>query len=456
MKPALQKLIIKDLINQAISMSDGTVKEQLEALNKKLEQESIPTMKEVFDSVNNSISTLEDLDEAKPTIAFLKSKGLYRMLYRFPKYKGEELGSDDVLHRVLRYGFGGIAISALVVGAFVASTLFGAPFWVTALSTGLFVGASAYLGGLMYGVVNDLFATHANLPYFLLGHQPQQKSVLRTNNKIAQAVAWGVAASYGPVLLVSIVFTIAATIAAFYVPMATFIMPALIIAMPMIAVGADFYAQQQAKNYLARGNIGRYAFDVRPNAYQNGGMRIMSSTQKKAASWAANFDRNNFGFTYVPLIGLIGLVGLITLSAMSMSLPAALFTAPLTALILPAAVAGLAILTLVIGGLYTYFHRNQQIDDRCNLDFEHEVPNYDLYLDEDNDYVAEVLRTAPIHKTDDHVTRGSNSRLLHQKTGEASRTLYLWSQTGEIPRAADDCYTVMNTDPEGKPRRHEI
>lgn len=389
-----QRIIIIRMLEQAKSTANLEI-QQLIALSQKyliaLSQKYLNdkfktnTMKQVVIIANSLIAKLEHIEEAKPTLNFLREKGLYRMLYRYPKFKGEQLPEDDILNALLRNGFIGVGISTLLIAAFVAVMLVGAPLWVVAISSGLFVGSSVYLSGIVYGVVNDLFATNANLPYFLLGHQPQQKSLLQTNDKIAQGVAWGVAATFGPVVIASVLFTIVATITAFFVPMATFALPVLMLAMPLIAVGAEFYARERTKEHA------KTHLDPGSNAYQVLGLQFMSPTIEEKAAWYANSDRNVFGFTKVPFIGLGGLAGLVTLSAVSTYLPAALFASPLIAVFVPAAFAGSAVLTLAACGVYMYANKSTHIDDRNNLEFDREEVVYDLYLDEDQDYANELL-----------------------------------------------------------------
>jgi hypothetical protein len=382
-----QRLIIIKMLEQAKEKSSDAVKALLAKTQKSLNDEPSKSVKRLIILTNLLVADLESHGEAKPTLDFLREKGFYRMMYRNPKFKGEELPKDDILHVLLRNGYIGVGISALLTAAFVVTMLVGAPFWIVAISSGLFIGSSVYLSGLIYGVVNDLFATHANLPYFLLGHQPQQKSLLRTNDKVAQGVAWGVAATFVPVVIAAILFTVVATITAFFVPMATFILPILMIAMPLIAVGAEFYARKKAKehNEIYNNYIGS-------NNYQMEGLAFMSPNSADRAAWLANSDRNFFGFTKVPLIGLGGLIALVTLSAVSMFLPAVLIASPLIAVIVPAAFAALAVLALAIGGVFTYINRNRHVDDRNNLEFDREKINYDLYLDEDRDYALELLQ----------------------------------------------------------------
>lgn len=380
-----QKTIIIEMLEEAKNKSTIAIKAILDRAQKELE--NISSMQQLVRKTNLLLVNLENLEEAKSTLQFLEDKGFYRMLYRNPKFKGQELPKDDILNTLLRNGFIGVGVSALLIGVFVVAMLLSAPFWIGAIASGLFVGASVYLSGILYGVVNDLFATHSNLPYFLLGHQPQQTSLLRTNDKVAQGIAWGVAATFPLVTIAAIVFTIAATITAFFVPIATFVLPLLMIAMPLIALGAEFYARTKVKEYSELS----YELSVGSNEYQSEGLDFMSPTKQDRAAWHANSDRNMFGFTRVPLIGLGGFAALFTLSGVSMFLPAVLITLPLTAVIIPAAFAGAAALALLVGGLYTYINRNRHVDDRNNLDFENVSVNYDLYLEEDTEYVKSLL-----------------------------------------------------------------
>ncbi|MFJ1268077.1 hypothetical protein ACD661_05880 [Legionella lytica] len=347
------------------------------------------------ENVNKLIALLEQREDGKSTLAHFKKHGVYRILYRNPTMRGQQAPEDDDLNQLLRAGYAGIGISAVIIAFFVATTLVGgAPFWLTAISAGLFTGASTYLSGILYGVVNDLFATKANLPYFLLGHQPQQTSMLRTNNKIAQGIAWGVAATFGPVVLASVLFTLVATVTAFFVPLATFVLPAMMIAMPLIAVGAEIYARKMAIEHQNQRYIHNLTSRLGINSYQKDGIDLMCQTPHELAAWLANGDRNLFGFQRVPLIGLGALAGFVGLSVFSTLVPPVLFASPIIAMAVPAAFAAVAALTLAAGGVYTYANRNTMLDDRYRMEFEGDIKP-ELYIDEDAVYVQTVLRKYP-------------------------------------------------------------
>lgn len=344
--------------------------------------------------INLMIAELEHVSGGHDIIAELKSTGLFRMLYRNPEHKGKLLRDDDILHVMLHNGFVGVGISAALIVFFASTVFLSSPAWLIAISTGLFTGAVAYLSGLTYGVINDLFATHANLPYFLLGHQPQQVSLLKTNDPIAQGIAWGVSATYGLTLLAACVFAVVIMITAAFVPITTCILPLMMLAMPLIAIGAEFHAQKQTRVIEPMVGTWDYPGTLGSNLYQTTINKSMCPTKQEKAAWYANSDRNMFGFTKVPLIAVVMLVGLVGLSAASGGfLPALLISSSLFSTLLPLGFAAVNALGLGLAGLYLYINKDTQVDNRYKLDFSHDVQDADnLYLAEDETTARALIR----------------------------------------------------------------
>ncbi|CDZ78991.1 hypothetical protein BN59_03306 [Legionella massiliensis] len=390
-----QYLVLLNIVDQAKRQTDFSKETAAKLNNFSAEIRSIETqnqeekLKRAMIAFNRLIAEIENNDKHQKLLQFLKDKGLYRILYHNAKMKGIE--DDSGLKTVMKAGFIGIGLSALAVIFFALVTMLAAPFWLVVIASGLFAAAATFVAAILYGVVNDLFATHSNLAYFLLGHQPQQNSLLQTNDPVAQGVAWGVAATFGPALIAAIVFGIAATITAGFVPLATFVFPVMLIAMPLIAVGAEIYARKKAREY-ADSERGLW---VGSNFYQQQGLEVMSPTREERAAWYANSDRNLFGFTKVPLIGVAALATVCTLSGVSMFLPAVLFSTVVMSVV-PVAAVGVAIVALLALGIYTYVNRNKQIDNRSKLDFSSDNVSehaWELYLEEDMHLVQELQAT---------------------------------------------------------------
>lgn len=343
--------------------------------------------------VNAMLAELEYISGGRSILAQFEGAGLFRMLYRNPVHQGKLLPDSDILHVMLRYGFVGVAVSAALISFFAVTVFLSAPAWLIAISTGLFTGAVAYVSGLTYGIINDLFATHANLPYFLLGHQTQQVSLLKTNDPIAQGIAWGVSATFGLTLLAACLFTVIIMITAAFVPITTCILPLMMLAMPLIAIGAEFYAQKQAQVIEPTLGCWEYPIMLGSNRYQQTRNATMCPTKQEQAAWYANSDRNIFGFTRVPLVALAMLIGLVGLSAISGGfLPAILISSSLFSTVLPLGFAAVNTLGLGLAGLYVYMKQDTQVDNRYKLDFsgDDKKPD-DLYLSEDETSAQALL-----------------------------------------------------------------
>lgn len=281
-----------------------------------------------------------------------------------------------------------LIVDLAIILLFAGAIYFSAPLWLTAIATGLFVGAFAYLSGILYGVVNDLFATQANLPYFLLGHQEEQYSILKTNDKIAQAIAWGIYATHGLSFLAGVLFTIAITITAFFVPISTFALPLVMIAMPLVAIAVEFIIRTNPRHYLIPSD---YRSKIM-NVYQNNRFDFMCPTDKEQSNWLSNSERNGNGYVIVPLIAVVALISLIVLSAVSIYLPPLLFISPIIAMAIPAVFAAVTCIALIIAGMYMHRNRDKQVDDRYRLEFGN-GPQGKLCLDNDKDkkYFNKVL-----------------------------------------------------------------
>lgn len=336
----------------------------------------------IRDSIRRFIPDLE-INHHQGLISHFQKNGLYRMFYHKARIKGERDKSG--LETLLILGFVGVALSVPAVALFAAASTLGLPAWGMVMANGMFASAMVYLSAISYGIVNDLYATHANLAYFLFGHQPQQHSMIETNDPIAQGIAWGVAATFGPAVIAAVAFGLVTTLTAAFAPVANIIFPIGLIAMPFIAKYVDQYAKQKEQNKIEiYSELSNSSFYLGSNLYQANAMQVLHTRKEECAAYLANGDRNLFGFTKVPLMG-VGMLGtMLATSALHSYLPSFLFST-VAATLIPVAVASMAIVAIGCAGIYTYVNRNKQIDNRFKLAFDQELaPDLDeLYLDED-------------------------------------------------------------------------
>lgn len=225
-----------------------------------------------------------------------------------------------------------------------------------------------------YGILNDLLGAKSNLPYFMLGHQRQQHSMIESNKPAAQGIAWGIAAVAPLAFPAAILFFVTALIAGFFVPTALFVLPVMAIVIPLVVIIADVVARRKKKIYMAGAD--EYQFANHPwdvfreglNDYQIDGLKEMSNTVEEKAAWLANSDRNVIGFKYVPILAVVSLVAFATLTGVSTLLPAVMF-GTIMSTILPVGVGVLLALAITAALIYLAVNHNKQDDNKYKLDF---------------------------------------------------------------------------------------
>ncbi|PUT38721.1 ABC transporter ATP-binding protein [Legionella taurinensis] len=278
----------------------------------------------------------------------------------------------------LKFGIIVSILSILAILGFAALSFFAAPLVLTVIAGAFFAGGMVFLMAMGYGIFNDLLGAKSNLPYFMLGHQPQQHSMIQSNKPAAQGIAWGIAAVAPLAFPAAILFFITALVAGFFVPTALFVLPVMAIVIPLIVIIADVVARRKKKIYTAGTDEYQLAhqpweaFQGSLNEYQVDGLMEMSNTVEEKAAWLANSDRNVIGFKYVPILAVISLVTFATLTGVSTLLPAVMFGAIMST-ILPVSAGVLIALAITAALIYLAVNHKKQDDNQYKLDF----PNAD-------------------------------------------------------------------------------
>lgn len=385
------------------------------------------------------INALEEKNLSPKLLKAFKENKIYEMVYHHPVLTGQYNSlPDDKKFEKLFAGLShinptgpfliGVAQKGVIIAALSTALYLTTPFVTSALllsvTSSLFAGSIAYLAGLSYGIINDLFATRFNLAYFLVGHQPQQKNLIISNDKNVQAIAWGVAATF---LLSSIAAIVFAITVFFNGVNAPFILPLLLISTPFISLLAEGIARLSEHRYQQQGlepfwlirltlkndtelegtlkkhcalsdeeisfirkgekiksfsfaekrfytiskklatleELKHYQYLRVVSGYQLEVLKHTSNSPKAANRWFANSDRNTFGYLAVPSTAITALVLSITITNTPLFL-----LSPLFAVYLPALAATLAITGLGLSFNYALKNQEMQHDDRYKLHVE--------------------------------------------------------------------------------------
>lgn len=353
------------------------------------------------------VETIEDEMLSPALVDAYRQHSIYQILYhhgvlaydtRFDEDRNKSKQPPPPGPILIKFAIFGLGLATLSVAFFATVALLGlSGGWVIA-ATALFGSAIAYMAGLLYGIINDIFATKANLPYFLLGHQREQGCMFLSNDRFVQAIGWGIIAAQPIAGIASIVFgiSISAVMAFAASPVLTFVLPILLVIVPLFAACANVYARYSANQYIKKGvslqgfsegnkkccrdglglaanaewiDLDKFDFDADVvrllrwfNDFQCDGLALMSSSKKDKANWLANSDRNGLGYIGTPLLGITGLVLMLTLTTAPM-----VFFSPLLATIIPLVAAVIAIACLATALTYVSINQEKQIDNRYKL-----------------------------------------------------------------------------------------
>ena len=297
---------------------------------------------------------------------------------------------DPLMQNELRNGVMWVGIAILGIAAFsIISFVGGAPFVLTVLINAWFAGSAIYLSGIGYCILNDLIGVKKNLPYFSLGHQDWQKALIKSNDRAAVGIAWGIFASKGFSLIAAVLFTIATLVTGFLgLPFAGFVLPVLAAVLPITLVAAHLYSRHKEKqreqaeqktHYLAayKKLIDQKNHFMGLNAYQMERLKHWLKDTSDMNAWLGNSDRNVFGFISMPLVGVAGLVAIITLSAVSSFLPAILFGAAFSAFP-PVGLGILLAVGIAAACVYLYLNHKKIVNNGYRLDAPNEpAPSQD-------------------------------------------------------------------------------
>lgn len=175
-------------------------------------------------------------------------------------------------------------------------------------------------------------------------------------------------------------------------PIATFVLPILLVTLPLFVFCADICSKHLAQRYMQQGlpleiyppraqrwirsslnlpegamriDLDKLDFDA-PNNFmsqlwsqeQIQSLALMSYTKQEKAKWFANSDRNVLGYLGVPLLAITGLIATLTLPANC---------GLLLSTIIPVFTASMVIAGLAIAFSYALANQEKQIDNKYKL-----------------------------------------------------------------------------------------
>jgi hypothetical protein len=259
-------------------------------------------------------------------------------------------------------------LSMLEVGLFIALPWLSLPLWMSSLITYSIPCCLIYLSVMVYGIINDHWATKMNLVYFHAGHQEHQNNLIPSNDQKTVAVAWGIYATGGMALIFSILLggSAAACIAIFGAQ--GWLATSITLCYAWFCLGKALWdADCKAKAYVVgKGKI--RTDDIFYDSIKNAQVRNANGNESKAfARWHANGIRNSHGYGLAG-VGIVALILIWVLSVVS----SVVVPIPLNVMTYwgPAVTGGLMALFVAVSLIYMVWNRNiVNLDQDCACAF---------------------------------------------------------------------------------------
>lgn len=204
----------------------------------------------------------------------------------------------------------GVAVTVISAGLLTAACITTFP-----LSGPISLFALSVLTATSYGIANDLFACKKCIQYFTVGHTPMHRRLLKTENPIANAFAWGIHATWVLGALAGVLFATSAMATGLAVaPILPYLAAAKIAGALVTLVYAHF--RSKAEEHKWNTNPQRDTFFetvfIKPRKHFHI-VDLSLVPEDKRAAYMAVGARNGAGYAVMPIVGVIALIAITTL-----------------------------------------------------------------------------------------------------------------------------------------------
>lgn len=300
-------------------------------------------------------------DDPRSCYNLLVHHGIYNFVYNTNYAKGK---IDEDVYYDYHCSLFLLIVPAIIVPLYMILGIL-TPAWLTILP-GIFVGISAFITVIFNSVISHLLGVNYNLSYSLLGNQKDELSLVKTNNKIANAFAKGYYESIKKACLIGGLFLLNGVSISLFSPMAVFIMPTIFFVSIIVILLKELEINIKEEEYSKK----PYFRVPGVNEYQFKHNSFMLPTKKTRISWLSNSLRDithNVVSEYICGGGVIFLISY-SVPLISATLPPVLFST-LFSVIIPGVSVAVPLIILIALAIYTYVKRNQQIINNTKLDF---------------------------------------------------------------------------------------
>lgn len=302
------------------------------------------------------IASLESMAPRSYLLYQFEQHGIYKRLYEKPRTQGI---IDTDLQELVNVGYERVALSIGFIALFSVLGAIGMPFMIGAILNGAFVGAYMYLSDLIGGLYTQRQAAKRSLPSLILGYERGHFSVMKSNDALTQAIAWGMINSTERAYLLSVLFFFTGMILSFFSPLNMWVLPIISLLTPLANQVASWFVEKSNNKDISQWT----------NTYQQSGIKRMALTEDEISAWRMNIKRKRYTYRASVLTMFIGLAGFVCSNVFSAHLPVVFGTLLLNT-VLPFTVIVPITALLLVSGVYLYQKKNEQTNNRFKLSFE--------------------------------------------------------------------------------------
>jgi hypothetical protein len=208
----------------------------------------------------------------------------------------------------------GVTVTVISAGLLAAACVTTFP-----LSGPISLFALGVLTATSYGIVNDLFACKKCIHYFTNGHTSIHKRLLKTDNPVANAVVWGIHATWILGAIAGTLFAISALATGLVVaPILPYLVTAKIVGSVLAIAYAHYRSVQEEKLWDSpemkanKDYLFNFGF-IKPSNKNFHIVDLSKVPEDKRSAWMGVGARNGAGYTVMPALGVIMLIAITTL-----------------------------------------------------------------------------------------------------------------------------------------------
>lgn len=326
---------------------------------KRLKQSAPPlNLKQLLQPVLEFIAMLESESASSLMLADLAKANVMAIIYERREFRGE---IDKELQGTVNQSYWQNVLAALGV-VFYLLTAIAFPYRGLMIAAGtIFSGSCAYLSTSLSTGIESLISSGTSMPYMLLGHNFTQLSVMKSNDRKAQAAAWMAITANSRSHISQVIFMSVTLALSLFLSFHAWPLIVMMLISPLMQLGVECVLplccdkKSVLEDYL--------------NHYQKQGVQAMHLTNDEKKAWLRCLKRKELSQKAFYLSTALSLTSLSLATVFSTHLPFVFLTVFINSVV-PVTIAATVVGVIFLAAVYLKKNQDKQVVNRYALNFE--------------------------------------------------------------------------------------